>query len=86
MLIQLLNNTPESAISLVDENAETPLILIQSGVYAYKTLLDKTEAKIYALEKDWKAAGLEESRVQTINYEQWVDLCAKHHPVITLQE
>jgi sulfur relay protein TusB/DsrH len=86
MILQLLSNTPCSVFAYCELGSA--VILMQSGVYSAATLVSKyPNNTFYALENDWLASGLiVHENVSLISAFQWVDLCAKHHPVITIQE
>lgn len=88
MLIMLLDNLPSQVSPYLEKSADQiQLILLHTGVYAASNLLKTFPGlQVYAIENDWKAAGLEVIKgVTLINYDTWVELCAKHQPVVTLQ-
>lgn len=86
MILQLLSNTPHSIFAYCELG--TAVILMQNGVYSASALVSKyPNNTFYALENDWLASGLiVQKNVSLISAAQWVDLCARHHPVITIQE
>jgi sulfur transfer complex TusBCD TusB component (DsrH family) len=86
MILQLLVNNPSAIFSYCDK--QCPVILLQNGVYSANTLVKKYPNNVYyALENDWLASGLPPcSLVTLISSSDWVNLCALHHPVITIQE
>ncbi len=85
MIIQLLTNQPERLAPYID--AQPIVIVMQSGVYAIRQLLVLYPAlTLYALSSDVAASGLNISdNISYISGSEWVNLCALHHPVITLQ-
>ena len=85
MIVQLLTNHP-NAIAVYCE-AKTSVILLQNGVYAAsKLLFDYPSLSVYALRSDWQASGLaEHPSISLISAPKWVELCALHHPVVTIQ-
>ncbi|MDT0594270.1 DsrH/TusB family sulfur metabolism protein [Glaciecola petra] len=86
MIIQLFS----SQASKIDDyiNAQTIVVLIQDGVYACKNILNQyPDCEIYALDRDWHAAGLETNiACQLLSDQEWVLLCSKHSPIISLQD
>jgi len=86
MIVQLLTHHIESIAPYCEAN--TSVILLQSGVYAApKILLMYPSVMVYALSNDWRASGLiENPKVKLISDMKWVELCALHHPVITIQD
>lgn len=85
MIVQLLTN--QTKLLLPYCHANTAVILLQNGVYAAnKIRQDFPNIPVYALENDWLASGLVVNKnVKLISASQWVELCATHHPVITIQ-
>lgn len=85
MIIQLLSSQTTTLVPY--KHAKPSLILLQNGVYAATKLLQEfPESQIYALENDWRASGLDpNNKVILITANRWVELCALHHPVITIQ-
>ena len=84
----LLDNIPAQVHMYLDNNAKnTHVVLLQSGVYAAAQLLTSfPAAKLFAIENDWLAAGLQaRDGVELISYDTWVSLCAEHKPVVTIQ-
>ena len=85
MIVQLLTSQTKSLVPFC--HANTTVILLQSGVYsATKLLQEFPQLCIYALDNDWWASGLAiNDKVKLVNAHQWVELCAIHYPVITIQ-
>lgn len=85
MILQLLTSQTKSIAPYC--RAKVALVLLQNGVYAAtKILHDYPDLTVYALHNDWLASGLEEHpKVRLISAQQWVELCALQHPVITIQ-
>jgi sulfur relay protein TusB/DsrH len=85
MIIQLLTSQTKSLIPYC--NANTAVILLQNGVYAAAKILQEfPNSQLFALENDWRASGLDlNEKVNLISALQWVELCAMHQPVITIQ-
>lgn len=86
MLIQLFS---ANACKIDDYfNAHTVVVLIQDGVYAGRNILKKyPTCKVYAVERDWQAAGLETNKAcDLLSDQDWVVLCSKHSPIISLQD
>ncbi len=86
MLIQLFSNTP--AIIARYEVEKTPLVLLQDGVYAAKTIIeDYSNFIVYAIEDDFCASGQKPSSgITLISIDEWVKLCAQHPPVLSINE
>lgn len=86
MIVQLLSNHAASIAPYCEANAV--VILLQNGVYAAAKVVHKyPEIAVYALHNDWHASGLVDNvKVTLISAQQWVELCALHHPVITIQQ
>ena len=63
------------------------IILIQDGVYA-GTQLAHLYTNVYVLDNDLRASGMSMSdypaSISIINEDEWVALCAKHAPVVSL--
>jgi sulfur relay protein TusB/DsrH len=85
MIIQLLSNTPEKVHSYC--NDKVGLILLQDGIYCAQSLAKKyPNNTIYALDDDWLASGLPlVEGINLISADEWVNLCARFHPVVTIQ-
>jgi sulfur relay protein TusB/DsrH len=85
MIIQLLSSHTDAVLPYY--HAKPAIILLQNGVYAARKLLHEfPELQVYALENDWHASGLSHNnKVALITANQWVELCAMHLPVITIQ-
>ena len=85
MIIQLLTNQADRIAPYI--SVDPIVIVIQSGIYSTQQLIKQYPSlRIYALTPDVLASGLElNSSVTCISANEWVDLCALNHPVITLQ-
>lgn len=86
MLIQFFSANASKLDDYLDDH--TIVVLIQDGVYAHRNI-QKTHpnCEVYALERDWQAAGLETSTACPLLSDQdWVLLCSKHSPIISLQD
>lgn len=85
MLIQILTNDLRPLQNY--ENYEGPVILLQDAVYAAKEIRENyPNFKLYMLESEFLASGVKSSDCYNIiQPEQWVELCAKFHPVLTIQ-
>ena len=86
MIVQLLSNTPH-AVALYCK-AGTPIMLLQDGVYSAAAIHSRfPQQACYALDTDWFAAGLAKmTYVELVTTAQWVNLCALHQPVVTVQQ
>jgi len=101
MLIQLLTHDVKRLENILvkhqSNDATVVIVLLQNGVYAAQTCLSRYPnarycTRYYALESDWMAAGLnsiisasDTCKPRLISPEEWVGLCAEHHPIITIQ-
>ncbi|MGB3727535.1 MAG: DsrH/TusB family sulfur metabolism protein [Glaciecola sp.] len=85
MLIQLLCNQADLLKQYTIN--ETPILLLQNGVYAAKNILNEyPNAVLYALQADWLAAGLNKpDRLSLITHNEWVALCEQHQPIVSVQ-
>lgn len=86
MIVQLLSNTPCLLAPYCSQGIA--VIFLQDGIYsAAKLLFEYPHNTFYALAQDYQASGLPElTDLILISNEQWVDLCAVQHPVVTLQQ
>ncbi len=84
MLVQIFENNIEKVIELI--SGGEAFVLLQNGVYWSRELLALTTKPIFGLQSDFEAAGLTApADVELISNEVWVDLCAKHTPIVSIQ-
>ena len=84
MIIQLFINDAEQVQGLINE--AYGIVLLQSGVYCAQALAINNLANVYGLKEDFEAAGVTApNQVKLISCEEWVELCATHYPVVTIQ-
>ncbi|MGR6873956.1 sulfurtransferase complex subunit TusB [Pseudomonas sp. HK3] len=94
MTLHLIQKSPFSNSALKDclaiINTNDSVLLMQDGVYACKDkafidLANSTASnKIYALTDDLRARGVDAiDHLQTINYTEFVELCAHSNNVIS---
>jgi sulfur relay protein TusB/DsrH len=84
----LLDNLPAQINPYLAKDADLiKIVLLQAGVYAAGDLLKAfPAATIYAIENDWRAAGLKPmNQVELISYDKWVAMSGEFQPVVTVQ-
>lgn len=84
MLVQIFENDIVKVTELL--GGCDAFILLQNGVYCSRELVKLTNKPIFGIQEDFEAAGLiPPSGVELISNELWVDLCAKHSPIVSIQ-
>lgn len=84
MIIQLFINNTEKVQGLINE--AHGIVLLQQGVYCAQVLAKNNLTNIYGLKEDFDAAGvIAPTQIKLISCKEWVELCATHYPVVTVQ-
>lgn len=85
MLIQILTDDLRPLQQY--KSYEGPVILLQDAVYVAKEIkVCYPGFDVYMLESEFLASGINKSDFYNIiQPEQWVELCANFHPVLTIQ-
>ncbi|MEM0912352.1 MAG: DsrH/TusB family sulfur metabolism protein [Pseudomonadota bacterium] len=87
MLLMVLSNEMAKMQPFMDMDCK--VMLLQAGVYLYDELTAHF-SDVYVLESDFRASGLDVKQsshgdINLISHADWVELCAIHHPVVTVQ-
>lgn len=87
MLLMVFSSSKEKLIPYLDMDCS--ILLLQEGVYLFDALQKECE-KVYVLESDFLASGLQLSDKQSysvslVSKTTWVEMCAENHPIISIQ-
>lgn len=85
MILQVLSENTQLLENYVGYAG--PIVLLQNAVYVAPSIVKIfPQASVYALRNDYMASGLDSlSQVKLIEADEWVDICSKYHPVVTVQ-